>query len=155
MGKYFVMSTRFNKRTACDFGLVEQENGEWAISPTDGSIWIPCLLYDFGWGCENGYYRTPLPNYCELIQIVLNSNDRNDVYGAAAVILEKHPYELLETCERVISRPDLNHFFVRLTTVFQLKFCLNRCPTLGKTYEEIKKDAERWEKIGKFASNLL
>lgn len=48
MGKYFVMSVRFNKCSALDFGLIPKDSGT-AIDPNDNSIWVKTELYDFGW----------------------------------------------------------------------------------------------------------
>ena len=55
MGHFFVMSTRFNKCDASDFGLLPLAE-DMALSPNDGSIWAKTELYNFGWGDENGYY---------------------------------------------------------------------------------------------------
>ena len=53
MGHFFVMSTRFNKCDASDFGLLRLAE-DMALSPNDGSIWAKTELYNFGWGDENG-----------------------------------------------------------------------------------------------------
>ena len=86
MGKYFVMSIRFNKCIASDFGLISK-NENIAINPIDNSIWIKTKLYDFGWGKENGFYKIPLPNFNTLLELALYSTNEEDMYGAAAVIL--------------------------------------------------------------------
>ena len=38
MGKFFVMSKRFNKRSASDFGLSDM-GSDTAVHPADGSLW--------------------------------------------------------------------------------------------------------------------
>ena len=48
MGHFFVMSTRFNKCDASDFGLLPLAE-DMALSPNDGSIWVKTELYNFGW----------------------------------------------------------------------------------------------------------
>jgi hypothetical protein len=141
------MSTRFNKHKATDFGLVELESMVSAIDPADKSIWMRCPLYDFGWGDENGYYRMPLPNYDELLQMVLHSKQEDDVYGAAAIILNQYPDELLETCEQMSLCPSVREDFMKLASVFHLHLGFNHSPEIGKTVTEIQKDAQRWRNI--------
>ena len=104
MGKYFVMSVRFNKCSALDFGLIPKDSGT-AIDPNDNSIWVKTELYDFGWGKENGFYKAPLPDFDTLLELVLHSEDRDDMYGAAAIILEKYADELLYRCEAMMNDP--------------------------------------------------
>lgn len=105
MGHYFLMSTRFNKQKALDFGLLELEGTDSAINPIDNSVWKKCTLYDYGWGRENGYYRTPVLDYDGLLELILSSNQVDDVYGAAAIILDKYPDDLLVTCEQMKRSP--------------------------------------------------
>ena len=128
MGKYFRMSKRFNKKTPSDFGLTTDAKGDYAIDPEDNSKWKPCSLYDFGWGNEIGYYRIPLPGFAELLQISIESNDSDDMYGAAAIILEKYPNDLLEYCEELFG-PSINKRTAKqLIKAFQLDQCINRSP---------------------------
>ena len=102
MGKYFVMSKRFNKCNASDFGLVT-EGTDVAIDPKDGSVWIKAALYDFGWGKENGFYKSPQPDFDTLIELALHSTDEEDKYGAASILLDKYGDELLRQCENLMN----------------------------------------------------
>lgn len=104
MGNYFVMSTRFNKSKASDFGLTAKDENT-AINPKDNSIWIRTALYDFGQGKENGFYKAPLPTFDILFELALNSKSRDDMYGAAAMILNNFADELLCQCETLINNP--------------------------------------------------
>ena len=90
--KYFLMSMKFNKQSPSDFGL-EIVNGKF-VSSKDGSEWVQCQLYDYGWGKENGYYKKPLGSFEELIKIVLDFIDEEDSYGAASIIEDIYPNEL-------------------------------------------------------------
>ncbi len=90
--KYFLMSTRFNKQSPSDFGL-KYVDGKF-ISLKDGSEWVQCQLYDYGWGKENGFYRKPLGSFDELINLVVNLTDDEDSYGAASIIEDRYPTEL-------------------------------------------------------------
>lgn len=148
MGYFFRMSNRFNKRKPCDFGLVELQEEGYAIDPEDGSVWHRCSLYDFGWGAENGFYRTPIPEYCELLKIVLESDEYDDVFGAAAIILEDYPDELLVSCEEIFTSANCEKKKRKLAEVFQLRHGINHSRILGKTYQDIVDDANRWSAIG-------
>lgn len=102
MGNYFVMSMRFNKCSASDFGFISNGTNT-AMNPNDNSIWIKVALYDFGWGKENGFYKAPLPSFDTLFELALYSTDRDDMYGAAAIILENFADELLCRCEMLVN----------------------------------------------------
>lgn len=147
VGHYFLMSTRFNKQKALDFGLLELEGTDSAINPIDNSVWKKCTLYDYGWGRENGYYRTPVLDYDGLLELILSSNQVDDVYGAAAIILDKYPDELLVTCEQMRRSPSRTAELQKMISVFHLHLGINHSPTIGKTVEEIEKDSCRWRAI--------
>lgn len=146
MGIYFVMSTRFNRNSATDFGL-EPQDSETAINPKDGSIWKRTQLYDLGWGKENGFYKLPLPQFDILFELVLHSECDEDVFGAAAIILEKYPDLLLEQCEVLMNNRSKKKDFKKLVKLFNLKLPINRCPIDGKSYDQIQRDYTRWKKV--------
>ena len=152
MGKYFVMSNRFNKQSALDFGLFESDNGL-AVNPVDGSLWKKDRLFDFGWGAENGYYRVPLPDFSKLIDMVLSEDNDEDVYGAAAIIERQYSEELLTYCESIVHDSEKSRDFERISLVFHLSYPVNRCPINGKTHEEIHADSERWKRISEYTAN--
>lgn len=154
MGKYFKMSRRFDKRKPSDFGLIADIEENCAIDPEDGSVWHSCALYDFGWGCENGFYRAPLLGFSELLEIVVESNEQEDVYGAAAIILELYPSDLLKVLERIYATPESNAMKTKLATVFQLHLSINRSHTQGKRYSEIVADFNRWCAITEVVNRL-
>jgi len=153
MGKYFVMSTKFNKQHAEDFGLISNGNNT-ALNPTDGSLWTKTNLYDFGWGKENGYYKEPLPDFSSLLEITLYSKNRDDAFGAAAIILEQYPDELLIKCEQLMIDKKHKKDFQKLTEIFKLKIIINRSSVLNKTYSQIQSDFERWHKVSDMANKI-
>lgn len=150
MGNYFVMSMRFNKCSASDFGFIANGTNT-AMNPNDNSIWIKAALYDFGWGKENGFYKAPLPSFNTLFELALYSTDRDDMYGAAAIILEKFADELLCRCEMLANDRFRKKEFKRLVELFKLKSPINRCSVVQKTYEQIQNDDARWKKISEIA----
>lgn len=153
MGNFFVMSTRFNKSSAADFGLV-YKNAITATDPKDGSTWIKASLYDFGWGKENGFYKLPLPEFNLLLELALHSTNIEDTYGAAAVILEKYPDELLLQCEQIITDRSRKKDFRKMVELFMLKEPINRSAVLLKTNCQIQEDHTRWVKISEAALRL-
>ena len=153
MGKYFVMSMRFNKSNASDFGFISNDT-DTAINPSDSSVWIKVSLYDFGWGKENGFYKAPLPNFDTLFELVLHSTDRDDMYGAAAVILEKFADELLYQCEMLMNDRYRKKEFKKLVELFNLKLPINRCSVSQKKYDQIQNDYIRWKKVADMAIKL-
>lgn len=153
MGHFFVMSTRFNKCDASDFGLLPLAE-DMALSPNDGSIWAKTELYNFGWGDENGYYRYPMPSFEKLFHLVLNSADEEDIYGAASVILKRYPDELLKQCEAIAGNRGRSDDFGKLVKVFRLDSPVNRSPVLRKTYAQIQQDSRRWREIADLAKGV-
>ena len=152
MGNYFRMSRRFQKSSPEDFGLLPTQDRDVAILPEDRSVWVRCPLYDLGWGAENGYYRSPLPPFPALWTLAVNGDDPEDAEGAAAMILTRHPVELLETCEKLISVPEDGCDFSKAAALFQLERGVNRSPTAGKPPEEVARDAARWKALADFAA---
>ena len=152
MGRFFMMSKRFNKQSAQDFGLIDLSNG-FAKNLLDGSVWQKTKLFDYGWGQENGYCKIPLPDYPELFSIVLSENDEEDVYGAAAIIERDYPEKLLEQCENMIKDSTRKKDLKKISRVFQLDYPINRCPIIGKSHSDIMSDSERWKKISEFITN--
>lgn len=150
MGNYFVMSMRLNKCNASDFGFISNSTST-AIDPKDNSIWIKAALYDFGWGKENGFYKAPLPNFDTLFELALYSTNNDDMYGAAAIILEKFADELLCQCEILVNDRFRKKEFKKLVELFKLKLPINRCSGVQKTYEQIQNDYARWKKISEIA----
>ena len=153
MGNYFVMSVRFNKCDASDFGftLIDADT---AINPKDHTIWRKSALYDFGWGKENGFYKEPLPGFDALFELTLYSTNREDMYGAAAVILEKYADELLRKCEIFMNDPFRKKEFKKMVELFNLERSMNRCSVFGKTYGQIQNDHSRWKRVSEMAMKM-
>ena len=147
--KYFLMSTLFNKETAADFGLVEKDGRFFRES--DNSEWIKCSLYDFGWGDENGFYKLPLGDFYELINIVL-TGEKEDSFGAAAIIMDRYNDELKDFLIELMDKNPSNKSKKLLFDTFKLKWGTNRTAKNGMYIQEIEKEAHDWEKIKEFYS---
>jgi len=153
MGNYFMMSFRFNKHSAQDFGLVELDANS-AIDPVDNQLWKKISLYNFGWGSENGFYKAPMLEFEELFDLTIHSTLFDDVYGAASVILNDYPDQLLEKCESIISNEEF-HLIERLSKIYDLSDPINRSSILFKSFEQINSEHERWENISLFINKYL
>ena len=148
--KYFLMSMRFNKQSLSDFGL-KYVNGKF-ISLKDGSEWVQCQLYDYGWGKENGYYKKPLGSFDELLKLVLDFSDDEDSYGAASIIEDMYPNELKKYLLELMLQQPSRKIKTRLSNLFKLNFSINR--TFNKDYSFGKNEIEfqEWKKISEFYS---
>ena len=147
--KYFLMSTLFNKETAADFGLVEKDGRFFRES--DNSEWVKCQLYDYGWGDENGFYKLPLGDFYELINIVL-TGEKEDSFGAAAIIMDRYNDELKVFLIELMDKNPSNKSKKLLFDTFKLKWGTNRTAKNGMYIQEIEKEASDWEKIKEFYS---
>ena len=148
--KYFLMSTLFNKRTAEDFGLVEKDGRFFRES--DNSEWIKCKLYDNGWGDEEGFYKLPLGNFDELINIVLSEGEE-DSLGAAAIIMNEYNDELKDYLIKLMNESPSKKTKRLLSKTFKLKYGTNRTAKNGMTIQEILDESRYWEDIRDFYSN--
>ena len=153
MGEHFVMSTRLDKCEASDFGL-EQLDAKRATNPKDHTLWGKCKLEVFGWGKVIGFYKEPLPGFDTLLELVLYGKNRDDRYGAAAVILKKYPEKLLNECESCMEDVANSSAFKKLADIFNLKDPINLCPAANKSHDRIKSEYLRWKKISEAASRL-
>ena len=135
----FLMSTKRDRTTAKDFGLVEKD-GRY-FNEKDGSEWVPHPMYDYGSGPENGFYKLPLGSFKELITYMEEKQeDWNQSLPAAVMILEKYPQELKKYLLKKI-KDGIEHFY-RQFLIFAFKL-----DDLGsKTTDE--KELKDWEYIG-------
>ena len=148
--RYFMMSMRFNKQHPSSFGL-KYKDGRF-VSLVDDSEWVPCQLYDYGWGKENGYYKKPLGSFDELIKLVLDFTDDEDSYGAAAIIEDMYSNELKQYLLEYIHHQPSKKIKTRLSDLFKLNLSINR--TYNKDYSFEKNDIEykQWKRICEFYS---
>lgn len=135
----FLMSTKRDRTTAKDFGLVEKD-GRY-FNEKDGSEWVPHPMYDYGSGPENGFYKLPLGSFKELITYMEEKQeDWDQSLPAAVMILEKYPQELKKYLLKKI-KDGIEHFY-RGFLIFAFKL-----DDLGsKTTDE--KELKDWEYIG-------
>ena len=149
--KYFLMSTRFNKQSPQDFGLMSV-NGKF-IRADDRTEWISCQLFDLGWGEENGFYKVPLGSFEELMRLVLCDDDLEDSYGAAAMILKQYTVELkaylLDITEQKAKFKDRKKLR-KLNQLFNLQSGSNLTCQVGMPFGEMAKEHNDWKQIAHF-----
>ena len=148
--KYFLMSMRFNKQSPSDFGL-KYDNGKY-ISLKDGSEWVQCQLYDYGWGKENGYYKKPLGSFEKLMELVFDFTDEEDSYGAASIIEDIYPNELKKYLLELMLHQPSRKMKNRLCNLFKLNFPTNRTFNENYSFEENEIEYQEWKKISDFYS---
>jgi len=148
--KNFIMSFRYNKQSDSDFGM-EYKDGKY-ISEKDGSEWVKCKLYDFGWGKENGFYKIPLGTFHELIALVLSDEDKEDSYGAAAIIATNYQMELKIFLQNLMTQKINISTKEKLNEIFFLDESYNKTFEIGMTFSQIEKEYNDWKQIAKFYS---
>lgn len=92
----------------------------------------------------------PLPEFNELFNIILDSDNKEDIYGAAAIIMEVYPDMLLERCEEIVFYCSDNKKIMKLACVFKLSDSVNKSPVKGKSFYEILGDYKRWKNIAQY-----
>lgn len=148
----FLMSIRFNKQSPGDFGLTFKD-GKF-IRTADNTEWMPCELYDFGWGKENGFYKIPLGSFDELMSLVLCNSDEEDTYAAASIIMDKYPIELKEFLLNLMNQKinfknkrQIKCQIKQLNRIFNLHRSINLTPIDSLTHAEIEKEFQDWKNI--------
>jgi len=135
--KYFLMSQRYNKIEAEDFGLVKTNESDIFLQPEEKSKWIKRDLYDLGWGPEIGFCRIPIPDFSQLFDMVLHEKDCENRFGAAAIILSDHGQALLAKCTALVQTQHLELYrdvFIILNLDFPVRY--SQAPVEKYTSEE-------------------
>lgn len=151
------MSYRFNKSTYQDFGLIESNEANIYILPEDSySKWAKANLYDFGWGRENGFYKLPMLEYEKLVELVFNSDDLEDKYGAAAMVLDYYPEELYDTCLKILEQETSSiSSYCDAVRILGLNKPNNKSKIKGKSYTQIKQDSVKWKRLADKINSYL
>lgn len=181
MKRYFYITIHF---------LPEYEDTEFArykddlyINTETGEIYRKRLLYDFGWGQENGFELVPQLPVADLIQLIeqpkvlpqrkffqkhtkeeIQQGDiwRSNLYGAVAVIMQDYVEEIIEFLSTKIdtdyfSNPDVRENFKCFSFDSQKTRAEGKIPggVLTRSYEEILKDYPQWERISSKVINQV
>ena len=156
--KYFQMSFRFDKNKPEDFGLTQSAyNSNIFIDKSDNSEWVNRELYDFGWGNEYGFMKLPKLDFFELWNLLENSLLKENKYGAAYILENEYPDNLLNNLLGILNNPDIS---IKKSTkeiykILKLDSIKNRSEIVGKSFAEIEKDFENWKFVCKKVKEIL
>ena len=173
MKRYFYITIHFLPRY--EGTVLEKCSDGLYMSTETGEIYRKRLLYDFGWGQENGFELTPPLSFDGLIKLVeepmiplqkkfwrkrtKEEAERFDVwrsnlYGAVAVIMQDYVKELVEFLSVKV---DTDYFFNPNTRENFKCFCFDSQKAradgkisggvLARSYEDIFKDCPSWNRI--------
>ena len=173
MKRYFYITIHFSP----DYeGTIfsKQQNGFY-LNTESGELYRKRLLYDFGWGQENGFELLPQLPFEELIKlveqpIVLSQKMhwqkttkeeiiqadiwRSNLYGAVAVIMQDYTSEFVEFLSTKVdtpyfSNPGIRENFKCFSFDSQKTRNEGKIPggVLARSYEDIFKDYSKWEQI--------
>ena len=154
--------------------LVKRKDGLF-VKPETGEVYRKRLLYDFGWGQENGFEAMPQPSFEVLIKLVeqpmpppqkarlrkyteLESEQfdlwRSNLYGAVAVIMQDYVQELIAFLNAKIDTTYFSNSSIRdnfKCFSFDSKRAMQdgKIPggILARSYEEVLNDYPQWRKI--------
>ena len=157
----------------------KQQDGLY-INVETGELYRKRLLYDFGWGQENGFELMPQLSFDELIQLVeepvvlpqkkfwqkytkeeMRQADiwRSNLYGAVAVIMQDYTDEFVEFLSKKVdtdyfSNPSIRDNFKCFSFSSKKAREEGKIPggVLTRSYEDILRDYPQWEQ---FSSKLI
>jgi len=173
MKRYFYITVHFSPDY--EGTVFSKHQDDLYMNTETGEIYRKRLLYDFGWGQENGFELMPQLSFEELIQLVecprvlqkkkfRRKNTKEEVqqaeiwqsnlYGAVAVIMQDYVKELIEFLSTTVDtdyffNPDIRDNFKCFSFDSQKTSAEGRIPggVLTRSYEEILKDYPQWERI--------
>ena len=141
------MSKRMQPSEPERFRLSYDSLSEFFVDSVDGSYWQACTLFDFGWGDEPGYYRYPMPETGELVELLLTAQAEDDYYGAASVLLEDNADEAFPLLESALQNPNRYPLAAQRLAAVGLSRAVNRSETVGKNAEQVQADFARWQAL--------
>lgn len=153
------------------------------INTETGEIYRKRLLYDFGWGQENGFELMPQLSFDELIKLIerpmvppkkifwqkytkeeIQQADiwRSNLYGAVAVIMQDYVKELVEFLSTKVDTDYFSNLSIRenfkcFSFDSQKTRAEGKIPggVLTRSYEDILKDYPQWERISSKVINQV
>ncbi len=173
MKRYFYITTHFLPEYE---GIVfEKYQDDLYINTETGEIYRKRLLYDFGWGQENGFELVPQLDFSNLIQLIECPMElhrrkfrrvytkeqfqqidiwRSNLYGAVSVVMQDYVEELITF---LADKIDTNYFSNPVIRMNFKCFCFDSRRTRAegnipggvreRSYEEVLKDHPQWNSI--------
>jgi hypothetical protein len=127
-----------------DFGLIPIGNGERGRLLQDSSEWLPISLYNLGWGAENGYYRVPMLDFNRLFDLLIHTDDEDNLYGAASVLMDKYAEEVLNKVIEILNHEEDLSRYKKAFKALRLEQGMNHSVIVGKSVKEVEADHAKW-----------
>ncbi len=171
--RYFYITIHFSPEY--EGTVLKKHKDDLYINTETGEIYRKRLLYDFGWGQENGFELIPQLSFNELIELIeqpmvlpqkkflqkytkeeIQQADiwRSNLYGAVAVIMQDYAEELVEFLSVKVdtdyfSDPSIRENFKCFSFDSQKTRAEGKIPggVMTRTYEDILKDYPQWKRI--------
>ena len=143
--KYFLASVRFDRKTPEEFGLSRVIGQDYCVDK-DGNKWQESIMWDNGWGQENGFYRLPALEFEELWILLTQSKIEQNQLGAAERINTKFSIEMKDKLTKLFSSIDKIDKGLA-TRLDLLVFNYNRSNIIGKSHDQVKADYEEWNQL--------
>ena len=181
MKRYFYITINFLPEYEKTI-FIKRQDGLY-INTETGEIYHKRLLYDFGWGQENGFEIIPQLSFDELIKLVekpmvqqkkkfwqkytkeeIEQADiwRNNLYGAIAVIMQDYVEELIEFLSTKVNTDYFSNTHIRenfkcFSFDSQKTRAEGKIPggVLARSYEEILNDYPQWKRISSKIINQI
>lgn len=171
--RYFYITIHFSPNY--EQTVFSKYQGDLYINTETGEMYRKRLLYDFGWGQENGFELMPQLTFEELIQLVecpmvlpqkkfwkkytkaeIQQVDiwRSNLYGAVAVIMQDYVKELVDFLSTKIdtdyfSNPSIRENFKCFSFDSQKTSEEGKIPggILTRSYEDVLNTYPKWKEI--------
>lgn len=179
--RYFYITIHFSPEY--EGRVLSKQQDNLYLNVETGELYRKRLLYDFGWGQENGFELMPQLSFDELIQLVerpmvlpqkefrqrytkeeIQQADiwRSNLYGAVAVIMQDYAEELVRFLSVKVdtdyfSNPSLRNNFKCFSFDSQKTRAEGKIPggVLTRSYEDILRDYPQWRRISSKVINQV
>lgn len=181
MKRYFYITTHFYPDY--EETVFSKHHDDIYVNTETGDIYRKRLLYDFGWGQENGFELMPQLAFEELIKLVecpmvqpkkkfwqkytkedIQQNDiwRSNLYGAVAVIMQDYVKEFIAFLTDMVdtdyfSNPSIRDNFKSFSFSSKKTRAEGKIPSgvLAQSYEDIFENYPQWERISSKVINQV
>lgn len=155
--KYFYITIHFSPKYKDT--IFTHVKGDLYRHEKTGELFRERLMYDCGWGQENGFERLPQLTFNELIELVTSCNikinyDFDNIVGAVSVIMQDHIEELIDFLSEQINTDYFTNSIIRENYKW-FAFSTEKTWEIGKipggiltqSYEDVLNQYPKWREI--------